>query len=466
MDLRLHARQFVIARRALAVDETWTARDLPGGLVLSHQRDLAVEVIDPDPAAPEILLGHRYLLDPATGRGAGRYVHIAWPHAMPDPVGLLTLCHAGTGADFVLSSSPALAMLALTGEIPPYDVTEALDHRGAMNYLPMPMTRWHAVRRLFCDQKADLATGAIAHHSHGIAPLADPETARAVLRDELLGFAAELKARIPGTVFLPLTAGLDSRTLAASFLAAGLPFEAVTFRYVGKPVTDVTVAAAICRRFGIRHHVLGLADPLDPAAGARLAEHISDALLDWDNSHLFPGDGYRYQREGDAMIPGTCFALARPGFVHYFPERFDFANASGAEIWAARCGEPGPPALTAAFDDWRDWRAAHLGALDWISAFYLDHRLTGWRAALEQGYDMLPAVSLNPANNARIQSAFITPDLEERLSGRMQRELVTELVPELMRFPFNPPTLGDRVRRLPRGLRRRLTRLRGAVAQR
>jgi hypothetical protein len=72
MDLRLHARQFVIARRALRFDETWTARDLPGGLVLSHQRDLAVEVINPDPAAPEILLGHRFCLDAATGRGAGR----------------------------------------------------------------------------------------------------------------------------------------------------------------------------------------------------------------------------------------------------------------------------------------------------------------------------------------------------------------------------------------------------------
>jgi hypothetical protein len=466
MDLRLHARQFVIARRALRFDETWTARDLPGGLVLSHQRDLAVEVINPDPAAPEILLGHRFCLDAATGRGAGRYVHIAWPHVMPDPVGLLTLCHAGSGADFVLASSPALAMLALTGEIPPYDVTEALDHRGAMNYLPMPMTRWRAVRRLFCDQKADLAAGAITHHPHGIAPLADPETARAVLRDELLRFAAELKTRIPGTVFLPLTAGLDSRTLAASFLAAGLPFEAVTFHYVGKPVADVTVAAAICRHLGISHHVIGLADPPDPEAGTRLAEHVSDAFLDWDISHLFPGDGYRYQGAGDAMIPGTCFALARPGFVNYFPENFDFAAASGAEIWAARCGESGPPALTSAFDDWRDWRRRHLGGLDWISAFYLDHRLTGWRGALEQGYDMLPAVSLNPANNARIQSAFVTPGLEERLSGRMQRELVTELRPDLMRFPFNPPSLGDRIRRLPRGFQRRLARIRGAAGGR
>ncbi len=464
MDIRLHARQFVIARQPVAVDGTWTAQALPDGWILSHQAGLAVEVLNPDPAAPEILLGHRYCLDPATGRGAGRYVHIAWPHVMPDPVGLLTLCAAGEGPGMVLSSSPALAMQALTGAIPPYDVTEPLEHRGAMNYLPMPMTRWHAVRRLFCDQKADLATGRIAHFPHGIAPLADAGTARGVVRDELVRFATELKSRIPGTVFLPLTAGLDSRTLAASFLAAGLPFEAVTLHYVGKPVADVTVAAAICRRFSIRHHVIGLAEPPDPAAGALLAGHVSDAFLDWDISHIFPGDGYRYQGQGDAMIPGTCFALARPDFVNYFPAEFDFARASGAEIWEARCGEPGPPALAAAFEDWRDWRGAHLGGLDWVSAFYLDHRLTGWRGALEAGYDLLPAVSLNPANNAKIQAAFVTPGLEERLSGRMQREIVAELVPELMRFPLNPLSLGDRIRRIPRGLGRRLNRLRGAAS--
>jgi hypothetical protein len=48
----------------------------------------------------------------------------------------------------------------------------------------------------------------------------------------------------------------------------------------------------------------------------------------------------------------------------------------------------------------------------------------------------------------------------------MQRELVTELRPDLMRFPFNPPSLGDRIPRLPRGFQRRLARIRGAAGGR
>jgi hypothetical protein len=229
MRFQLHRRQFVIARRPVTVDPTWTRTDLAGGWILSYQRDLEVAVDRRDPARPEVVIGTRLCAD-STGRGAGHYVHVRWPRVSNDPAGLLGLHVGRLDGELAVASSPALAMLALTGSIPPYDIADPLEHRGAINYVPAPGTRWRPVRRLFCDQAIDLMTGEIVHADHGIRPLGSFDAALELAIRELLRFSEELGPRIPGTVFLPLTAGLDSRTVAAAFLAAGLRFETVTFR--------------------------------------------------------------------------------------------------------------------------------------------------------------------------------------------------------------------------------------------
>lgn len=452
MTLRPHRRQFVIARGAVAPDETWAATPLADGWVLSHQADLALELDARDPARPRAVLGHR--LRATSGRGAGRFVRLDWPCVTTDPAALLGVFHGRVGDAVALGSSPGLVMLALTGEVPPFDVADPLDHRGAINFVPAPGSRWRPVRRLHCDQAFDLAAGAVAHAGHGIRPLGGFSVAVETAAEELVGFARELAARTPGRIVLPLTAGLDSRTVAAAFLAAGIRFETTTQRYTGKASTDVRIAAAISRRFGLRHQIVTLAAPPDPDAGALLATHVSGAFLDWEITHLFPGRAYRYLGEGDAMIVAGCFELGRQYYARQFGE-LDFAAASGAAIWERRSGAPGPPGLTGFLDAWRDWRGAHPDGLDWVNAFYLDQRLGAWRAEIEHGYDLLPMTSLHPANNAAVLSALVTPEPADQAAGRLQQALIARLAPALARFPLNPPTLVQRLRRLKRRLRAR-----------
>ena len=169
---------------------------------------------------------------------------------------------------------------------------------------------------------------------HGIRPLASFEAARDLAADELVRFARELGDRIPGTVFLPLTRGSTSAPSPPPSSPPGIRFETVTFRYAGKSAADAQVAAAISRRFGLRHQVIGLEQPFRPELGVLLERQACAAALDWDNSHVLPGNGYRYQRPGDAMIAGNGFELGRHYFARYFGD-LDFARASGAEILGA-----------------------------------------------------------------------------------------------------------------------------------
>lgn len=460
MGADIHARQFLCMNGDGFGLPGWRTIPLPDGWRLHHHPDAAVEVLSAAPDAPVIRIGQAFVLD-AAGEGAGRHALLAWPEIRPDAGALLGLHHGARGERRVVSSSAALAARALHGHVRPPDLEGALEHRSRINYVPAPGAPFLGLRKLLHDQTLDLRDFRVGHRPSPIRRLASYDAAMAALVAELVGFAQELKARVPGTVYLPLTAGLDSRTLLAALLAAEVPFETVTLDYRGKPRTDVAVARAISRRLGLRHHVLRLGPP-DPAAAARFAAHTAGAFLDWDHTHVFPGGGYRYLRPGDAMLVGACFEVGRQTAGEGCFAGLDFATATGERVWRSRTGRPAPPAFAGFLDEWIAWRRLHPLDMDFAAAFYHDQRTGGWRAALEQGYDLLPGVSLCPANNPRVYSALVTPGPADQRAGRLQRDAIACLAPELLAFPLNPKPLRHRLGLLRRRLLGRLRALGGA----
>jgi hypothetical protein len=84
--------------------------------------------------------------------------------------------------------------------------------------------------------------------------------------------------------------------------------------------------------------------------------------------------------------------------------------------------------------------------LDLVDACYNDQRSGGWLAALEQGLDLLPGFAVQPGNSARAKSALITPSHGERATKSLQRAVIGDLEPRLLRFPVNPKGLRHHAR--------------------
>jgi hypothetical protein len=461
MNTNLHVRQFLFTNVDLHMPE-WRSRDLPNGWRLHMHPEAALEVLSASPEAPILRLGHALCVDGGGEIGAGRFALLRWPELLTDGGALLGLHYGEREGRQVVSSSAALADFVLHGRERAPDLDAPLEHRLAINYIPMPGAPFLGLRKLFHDQKLDLATFRLMHRPSPIRRLESHEAAVTEMATGLVRFAQELKARVPGTVYLPLTAGLDSRTLAAAFVAANLPFETVTLDFCGKPRSDIAVARAISRRLGLRHQVVRLASA-NPAAAERLRRHTSGAFVDWDITHVFPGDGYRYLRPGDAMIVGACFDVGRQTAGEHCFRGVDFASAVGADVWRRRTSRDAPPTLAALLDEWIAWRREHPLDMDFAAAFYLDQRLGGWRAALEHGYDLLPGISLCPGNDPRLYSALLTPSSADQRAGRLQKEVVALLAPALLDFPLNPAPLRQRLvlarRRLLTTLKARAVRL-------
>jgi len=52
-----------------------------------------------------------------------------------------------------------------------------------------------------------------------------------------------------------------------------------------------------------------------------------------------------------------------------------------------------------------------------------------------------------PANCGAVFSALMTPDKQDRASGRLQREVIARLEPRLLKFPINPVSTEEKMKR-------------------
>jgi hypothetical protein len=439
MTMAPHKRQFVISNKQFSLGDDWRILDLPDGFSLSYQRDLAFKHCE----GAAIVLGDEYA-------GAGRFVRLIWPLIKPGPSTLLSVYFSMSDKGPIVSSSPAL-LAQLTGHS--RSMTRQM-RWGGLNWVPGPGAPLDGARKLLANQTLHLPSLVTKFESESFPRFGSFGEATAVAAQELVEVVRQ-SAKGADTVFLALTAGLDSRTIASALMAGGLPFETMTQRVQSE--TDIVVARNISRYFGIRHHLI---EPSEPVAGQLEAWrcHTLASYCDADDQLLVPREQYRFLGAKDLLIRGGCFEIGRR-YYSYSLENLTFENASGDLIWQRLEGGPADSTTVAFLNEWLAFRRSYPSDLDLIDAFYNDQRLAGWLAAIEQGLDALPGRSFHPANSRRIIGALLTPSHVERKSGALQRNVIRTLEPKLLRFPINPIGLVGQVRAAQHKARRLLSTL-------
>ena len=344
----------------------------------------------------------------------------------------------------VAGSTPSLVALALGRDPEAVDLAQPLRHHTGINYLPAPGTRYLGIRRLLRDQRLNLAADRIERHPAPIVPLASYAAAVETLAGELAASPGS-SGRRPGHGLRPADRGPDSRTIVAAFVAEGIAFETVTLRSKAKPEDDITVARRISRQLGVRHHVIDLETPPDPAAGAAYRLQTGGGTNGWDLTDLFPGNAYRFLAAGDVMVGGACFGSAARSC-----RRFDGLTLATAPAPSSGGGSPGRQdrrslarlprrlARLAAADpyplDCRDQLTSTSASATWIA--------TSRRAST--CCRLTPASGEQPA----IYAALLTPDARERRRPAAARRDRAHS-PRAAGTPVNPVPLG---RRVPAGL--------------
>ena len=436
-ELRLHARQFVLARRLHCIGPDWKHVPVGHGWLLSHDPALVMTSTDEG-----FILGQSVQVEPEGQLSrAGRFCTIAYPRVLADAAGLLNVYFgAGAEGNFV-TSSPAIAQILGAQHEPLRRLIWG--HGMGMNWNPLPGSPLKGIRRLLRDQALDLSSFSVSFRREAtLAPLSAEQSALDTLCNSLRTTTASLVNQ--GRLLLALTAGVDSRTLAATLLSNNVRFECVTQNFKGVKRADVTVARDICRYIGVRHHVIdsGATDngPVDV-----WRQHTLGSYDDADNNVLFNADQYRFLQRDHILVRGGLFEVGRRFYASRFGD-LSYENSTGEALFRRFEKSTVDDKAIHSLDGWLQWRRDNDNGLDLVDGFYIDQRVGGWFACAEQALDLLPGRSFHPANSLPVMRALVTPNPEERKSGKLQREAIAQMAPELLRFPFNPVSVGQKIR--------------------
>jgi hypothetical protein len=426
MDIRPHRRQFTIGRRDWPAPEGWRAVGLSDGYLLHHDPELRVLRDERD--AQRLTLGHAFGM--SNGTTAGRFVTVEGSTLRPDDGALLGLLYKREADEVVVTSSPAVACLA-------YDArpTEWRPPRHGLNWHPSPGSPVEGWTRLFADQCLDLRTGRTTTARKTLASTLTEDQASDELLSRLIELMRLMRPRFERVV-LPLTAGLDSRTLFAALCASGVEFETFTQVFSARSRQDAETAHQLARRYGVAHHLVHGAEPRSEHCN-RLREHQLHAVCDADVSTLFKGSFYRQLRSGDLIVRGGLFELGRLDHLgrlwrieHTAPENLP------NEI-LARFGESPNGTLLDALRAWQAHRATHSLNLDFDDAFYFDQDVGAWLASIEQGLDSLPPTSIQAMNSLPLLRCLMSTSRRRRRAGWIQRGAIARFDGALDRVTYN-----------------------------
>lgn len=473
MNLVAHQKQFVLGPLPVAVRPDWPTIRIAEGLILSHCPKLRIQQLRSIDGVPYWLLGLAVRADEPmrsipdgfchmasteienwTGQWAGRWLLISADRCWQDASGCLGVYHRRVGDAFWISSSPAL----LGDHVPdapamghlPWRVT----HNKGIDWIPVPFTTREGIYKLLPLRTMELRTGRTAPVAFAApAPAAGGEQP---LVSALTAIMSNWAQAGFDERFVALTAGLDTRTILAAAVAAGIDVQAFTNRFSITLKRDLALPPRIAARARVPYtlHDLPPVEAVEAEARkAAMAEHMDGAAFHSFATEIATCKYNLMNDRGQTVAHGTSFEIGRCFFWHKLsnlgreapPTDPDHILDSFAFHSSWR---PEPVAL------WRQALESWIGsladpvplALDWRDRFYLDQRLGGWNSSWQRLWDVFDGTAFYPANCLRVFDLLLRFDPEKRKAGFAQREAIRRLAPELLKFPVNPNPVSKRLK--------------------
>jgi len=264
------------------------------------------------------------------------------------------------------------------------------------------------------------------------------------------GLAARLRAAVAALaergepLWLPLSAGRDSRVLLAAVHAAGVPAVAYTFARAGMDRADRDLPPRLAAAVGLPHRLIDAPGGVDPARLELFDRHSAGRCVDVDRSYFARGQLDRVPA-GAIELGGGVFEAGRCYYHAKLPESPGADPAATARAVLAALPSVCPDGVRR----WAEWlHATPDEPLDWRDRFYIEQRSAGWLAAIGQARDLSASTKVHVASCAAYLAETLALPIDVRRAGHHHGALVRRLAPELAAFPFNPPpSLAARLQR-------------------
>jgi|AraplaMF_Col_mMF_1032025.scaffolds.fasta_scaffold00033_109 hypothetical protein len=463
-----HQKQYVLGPRSVAVHPDWVSHRLSDAMVLSHcPRLRSVKLLTKD-NVPFYLLGLAVLADPMETRSitvvfghktsaeietwtscwAGRWLLISEHACYQDAGGLLGLCYRRAGGNLWISSSPAI----LGEHLPDTPVASRLPwriaHERGMDWIPAPFTTREGVLKVMPLRALRLPDGTIAPVRYEAPPVGAAYQLAELLKTIIINWTQTGFREY----FVGLTAGLDTRTVLAAAVGAGVNFRTYTTLYPFIAPCDATKPPRIAARVSaphFRHRKFhAAADP--DARRAMMEAHMDGAIFSPAVEHFAKFEEEFLVDGGVTLAKGNCFEIGRCYFWNKFANLVAIPTDAD-QILAAYRPQWDPEPLQLWKRALQSWIASLSEPIplnmDWKDRFYLEQRLGAWLASHQMYPDIFDSTNFYPANCLWISDLLLRPNPAQRQCGEAQYEVIRTFAPHLLDLPVNPERFRRRVRK-------------------
>ncbi|MGI6712532.1 MAG: hypothetical protein ACOX4L_07400 [Bacillota bacterium] len=468
----LHRRQFIIGPVPVLPNHNWAYLELSSSVYLSHCLKLPVisvkdvdgvlwyllgiavqtDSVRPDPPE-EISISRTEEISMLNANWAGRWILIGNDQIYTDVTGMLT-CYYRTvvtehdpGLTWVSSSAVLLTDLPSCKPLP----QDRLNPKKiGMDWLPPPVTRFPHIYRLLPSQILNIKNGSLMPRRL-LPKISTFEYSRLLgILQKRLVTAISRAAQNMKTVWVPLTAGYDSRLFLACALHSGAKVKAFTQEYDDMAEGDRIIPPMLAQKAGIEHLWLSKGT-FYPEKLALYDNHTGEQIKEEDRMFFARGQ-WDWIKEGDLILRENALALGRCFMWRRYRQGPPPGVIPTLEELAEGYHEDIDSPLVTGFKMWLDWiKEKAREEIDWRDRFHMELRMAGWQGAMEQSLDLTGGERFFAANAGYIIALLLSIPLEKRERSVHHIDLITKMTPELAGLPFNPPdSLYLRTRRIMR----------------
>jgi len=458
--MHLHRRQFILAPHPINTLPGWVGIVISEFIYLYHCPELPVTLvkdtngqnwfilgspIQSDAKRPDTKIDIETSVNPYTVQDlystwAGRWILIGGGKLHMDSSGLLGCFYcrkqnAKEESELWVSSSAAMITEVLKlDDKPAYPI----HHGVGIDWYPPPGTSRNSIIKLLPSQILDLNGGALIHRR--LIPEISPILSYEDILDRLKSYLVTTLRRAASTrnrIWLPLTAGYDSRLLLAAAKLAGISVHTYTLIHLRMSESDRILPPKLAKAAGFSHSMFyGKVYRKD--IEAIYDKHTCGMCVGQDRNYI-SREYFNWSQKGDLILRGGCFEIGRCYYWHKFPGSGIITTVPEVDNILGGFREGTNPSLVIALSKWIDMvRQKPPQDIDWRDRFYLEQRLSGWLSSVEQSLDLINADTFHTANSQYYFALVLRVPEEKRRVSQHHIDLIAQMAPELMKFPFNP----------------------------
>lgn len=462
-------RQFIIMGKPYD-DEDFLSTMLPCGLILSYHKDLKIRTENGN-----TLLGLAFSADGASidltnapekqmYMWAGRWVLLTPDALYLDACGHMGVFYTGIGKETVLSGSLHL-LQKVTGCS--WSANHAVT-RGetVFDFYPIPYTPYEGVLSLLPSEYFSFAQ----MHRYPREDFdfdrytdEDPETRLTRFINGFQNVMHQIDKEYHDHIWIPLTGGVDSRTVLALASCSEVPVKTYTIRRDDTKKWDLEIPPFLAKKLRLPHLFLDHSPPAQMKQDGFIDVHCGGKVTMGTERAQILARGDVPEAEKSVILWGTTWELGTQYYWPHFPDQ-----TLNAEKHLAHYGFLDAEQSNVHANSLKAWLAGlednHVKGMDWRERLYWEQRQGAWLRYAFQALDMLDSDRVAPVNCQYLLELFISANHGASISDAqiqnraIEKEIISRTCPQIAKIRFGEPT--DIIYRAVRKMKKILQKLR------